>query len=172
MDSTNGKQEPSPAPDFSGALSEAQQSGDFEYIMRTARDSDKMLRDFKQAVLVSSFQGSSTRAIAMGLQFLDNMISQSANQIEQLKRTEKLTREAIKAANRGKTHEMNVVGPEDQPEPSAPTQEPHGDPPILPPEPEQVPGDAIPQQEPQPPIETPPVAAEGGWAQEPGGSNG
>ena len=148
MEPSNGNRAPSQGQDFNRALSEAQQSGDFEFIFQTAKDSDKMLRDFKQAVLTSSFFGRDTRAIAMGLQFLDNMITQSANQLEQLKRTEKVTREAIKAAQ--KNRNVQVAGPENlESVPDVPAESP----PKTTPELSELPA---------------PPAEEGGWELSPG----
>lgn len=144
MMESNGQSVQSPAPDFKGALKEAKSSGDFDFVLRTAKDSDRMLREFKQAVLMTSFAGRDARAVAMGLNFLDNMMAQSAAQIEQLKRAEKATREAFKAAH--KSPPMTVVGAEgaDTAVPQAPVETPAQ------------------------PIETPAPAAEG-WETPPNG---
>lgn len=143
MTELNGNQpEQSPAPsgpDFNQEVRNAQMSGDYDFVLDTAKKSHAMLVDFRDTVKRATFLGKDAACIAQGLNFLENMVAQSASQIDGLKRAEKQTREQIKAAlrNQGKS-KMAVVGPETPPEtpadlPSAPSQEPSGDAPTVPP---------------------------------------
>jgi hypothetical protein len=97
MESGNGSQEPLPGQDFNSAVSAAQQSGDFDFVLQTAKSSKKMLVDFREAVLMASFHGSQSAAVAMGLNFLDGMIRQAESQLQFLKETAQATREALEA---------------------------------------------------------------------------
>jgi hypothetical protein len=97
---TNGNTPPAPAVDFAQEMRKAQSSGDFDFVMSTAKQSQKMLVDFKEAIESASFDGRSSAAIAMGLNFLVNMIAQATQQVKLLKQTAQATREAIKAAEK------------------------------------------------------------------------
>lgn len=101
MQESNGSQGPSIAPsgpDFNAELSKAQASGDFDFVLTTARNSHRMLVDFREAVLTATFTGRDAQTIAVGLQFLGKMIENSASQLQMLKLTEKASREAAKLA--------------------------------------------------------------------------
>lgn len=102
MESKNGNQGPSNAPDFNAALANAQRTGDFEYVLRTAKDTSKMLRDFRDGILAASYPGVYSRPIAMGLNFLDNMVIQADGQLAALKQTAKTTKEALEATGKPK----------------------------------------------------------------------
>jgi len=125
MQEKNGSQGPSTehSPDFNQELGRAQQTGDFNFVMQTARNSHKMLVDLKDAILRASFPGRDCVPVAMGLNFISNMIGQASVQLQMLKQTEKETRNALKA-NGSPTE---VVGPE---KPDTPEE-----PPTTPPEP-------------------------------------
>lgn len=101
MESTENNPQPSApshGPDFNQELKNAQQTGDFDFVLDTAKKSHRMLTDFETAIKHASFQGDEAAAVAMGLQFLANMIANSAGQINALKQAEKQTREAMRAA--------------------------------------------------------------------------
>ncbi len=88
----------SPAPDFNEKLKEAQNTGDFDFVLETSKRSHKMLIDFRDCIARAEYPGKDCPAISMGLNFIENMIQNSAGQISALKQTEKQTREAMKAA--------------------------------------------------------------------------
>lgn len=121
MESTNGRPVQSLGPDFNAALQEAQQTGDFAFVIKTAKESQEMIRSFHEAVVNASYPGKYASAVAMGVNLLQSMVSQSAAQLEMLKRTEKVTREAIKAAQKNPP-KLDVVEPEAQPVPEAPSE--------------------------------------------------
>lgn len=100
MSENNGSQGPSTAPDYNAALGIAHETGDYDFVLKTALQSRKMLIDFRDAVFSSPFNGNHCAAVAMGLNFLENMISQASGQIDSLKRAAKATQEAIKAAGK------------------------------------------------------------------------
>lgn len=113
MTEQNGSQGPSNeplAPDFNHELNQARTTGDFDFVLHTAKQSDRMLREFRDAVMRASFPGRDTGPVAMGVNFLDKMIEQSAGQLNALKRAEKESKAALK-----------VVGPE---EPQVPPETP------------------------------------------------
>jgi hypothetical protein len=85
-------------PDFNEELRRAQATGDFDFVLETAKQSSLMLRDFRAAILNAKFLGRESGSIAMGVNFLDKMIQQSSAQFDVLKRAEKETREALKQA--------------------------------------------------------------------------
>lgn len=121
MESQNEPQAPSPAPlpDFNQELRNAQKTGDFDFVLDTAKKSHRMLTDFRDAVRGASYSGATAPAISMGLNFLENMISNSAGQISALKQAEKQTREALKASLKAKENPgvpIGVVEPEVRPQ--------------------------------------------------------
>ncbi len=124
MQGSNGSQGPSHAPsgqpDFGAELRNAQQTGDFEFVLNTAKGSHKMLVDFRHAVRNAKFPGDVSQAVAMGLNFLDNMIVQASGQINALKQAAKATNEAMKSGH--KEPDMHIEGPEtpEEPTPEAP----------------------------------------------------
>src|ERR1041385_8488511 len=97
QDSKNGQPAPSNVPDFNRELQKAQATGDFDFVLETAKQSHKMLLDFRDAIQEASFQGRKSAVVATGLNFLENMITQSAGNMNALKQTERATREAMKA---------------------------------------------------------------------------
>lgn len=106
-----------PPPDFNAKLKEAQANGDYDFVMNTAKQSHRMLVDFQDVIAKAQFQGRDAQIVAMGLNFIINMIGQSAGQLQALKRAEKESKEAVKSALQSKS---NGTGPE---EPVAPTPE-------------------------------------------------
>ena len=127
-------QEPSPAqgsdaPDFNQELKNAQASGDFDFVLDTAKKSHRMLTDFEDAIKRASYAGKDAAAIAMGLQFLANMIANSAGQVAALKQAEKQTqaamREAAKKAKENPGVPIGVVQP-DAPEVTGNGSDPKG----------------------------------------------
>lgn len=127
MPESNGSQVQSHEPNFKDAYHEAVSTGDFSFVLKTAKESHRMLVDFKAAVSNASFSGRDAGAIGCGLQFMDNLINQAAAQVDQLKRTEKMTRDAIRAAQKNPQQpEIVGVGPEDVPaEPVVEPQDPN-----------------------------------------------
>lgn len=109
MPESNAPQEQSPAPDFNEDIKAAQQTGDFNYVLDTAKKSHRMLVDFRDAIHAAVYPGKIAPAIAMGLNFLENMIANSANQLTALKQAEKETREALKKAAREKPQDPAPV---------------------------------------------------------------
>lgn len=99
MPDSNGSSEQSTAhtPDFGRELEKAKASGDFEFIIRTAKDSHKMLVDFRDAIANADFKGHQSTEVAQGLNFIAGMINQAAAQLEAIKRVSKVTTEAIKS---------------------------------------------------------------------------
>ena len=97
MESENGNQGPSPAPDFSAAIDQAKDTGDFNFVLNTAKQSYKMMVDFRDAVLRAQYAGRDSTAIAMGLNFLNSMVNQASTQLNVLKQTEKATQDALKS---------------------------------------------------------------------------
>lgn len=89
---------PPPVVDFAQELRRAQQTGDYEFVVTTAKQSHKMLVDFKAAVENATFEGRDSAHVAMGLNFVSNMIVQAANQVKLLKQTAQATRDALKTA--------------------------------------------------------------------------
>ena len=84
---TNGSQGPSPAPDFNDAVQQAQTSGDYDFVIETAKKSKKMLVDFHSAILSTQFSGREVASDAMGINFLENMIRQTENHLQMLRQT-------------------------------------------------------------------------------------
>lgn len=116
---SNDMPEQSPERDFKKDLQMAQSTGDFDYVLDTARKSHKMLTDFRDAIRTAEFPGKETAAVAIGLNFLDNMIANASGQLNALKQAEKQTREALKKALKEKEngHPVGEVkGPENPPE--------------------------------------------------------
>lgn len=140
MQESNGSQGPSHAPDFNQELQQAQATGDFDFVLETAKKSHKMLLDFRDVVKNASYSGSDAPAVAMGLNFLENMIANSASQLNTLKQTEKATREALKAAI--KAQKNGEPTPGQQPlavlDPEKPADPPLPPPPLDQPEPPSV----------------------------------
>lgn len=124
MQESNGSepQAPSTAPsgrDFGNDLKHAQMSGDYEFVIDTARKSHALLIDFRETIKRSQFPGKEAATIAQGLNFLENMILQSSSQLEGLKRAEKQAREQIKAALKlKKENPMQVIEPQGPEEPA------------------------------------------------------
>lgn len=118
MPGSNGSQGPSHAPsgqpDFNAELRQAQATGDFEYVLNTAKASQKMMVDFRDAIRGSSFEGRFVTAVAQGLSFLENMVVQASGQVNALKQAAKATNEAMKAAQ--KEPKMHIEDPEKPPE--------------------------------------------------------
>ena len=80
-----------------------------------------MLIDFRDVIKSAKYAGSDAPAIAMGLNFLENMIASSAGQINALKQAERQTREALKAAVKAKSNGSDPEKPTEQsPEPPPP----------------------------------------------------
>lgn len=156
----------SPALAFNDAFQEAQATGDFSFVLKTARDSERMLRDFRQAVLTASFAGRDSFAIGTGLNFLESLIVQSAAQVKNIGRTEKETREAIKAARRNQ--KMSVVGPEEEssPAPEVPGEVSPPGSPEAPSEPS-APADVNPVVPPEPIVQEVLNDQNAGWEKEP-----
>lgn len=75
-----------------------------EFQLKMARDSYMMLIEFRDAVDAAQFPGSHAKWVAMGLNFLENMINQSHAQLEVMKR---LAREGKKAENLAVTAPTN-----------------------------------------------------------------
>lgn len=128
MPDSNEPQEPSTAPsgpDFNQEVNKAQATGDFDFVLETAKKSREMISSFRDAVLRASYPGRDAGPIAQGLQLLDTMVAQSAANIEGLKRAEKQTKEQMRAALKAKT----VVRPSVVDGPELPA-----DPPTVPPE--------------------------------------
>lgn len=105
--------EPSPAPlpeshsngasapvDFNAQVAQAQETGNFNVVLDTAMKSKKMLVEFRDAVRNAPFDGKDCASVAMGLNFLDNMVNNASQQLAMLKQTAKATMEAIKATER------------------------------------------------------------------------
>ena len=141
---SNGSQGPSHAPsgpDFNAEFRQAQETGDYDFVLRTAHQSHKMLLDLRDAVKAAMYPGRSAQAIAMGLNFIENMIGQAAGQLSALRQAEKQTRDALKSGN--KASNLEVVGPEkpDEPPAEAP-QEPAPEQPAAPVEVPQEPASA------------------------------
>jgi len=83
-----------------------------------------MLADFREAIRTAKFAGSYAPAVAMGLNFIDKMVSQAAGQVNALKQAEKQTREALKAAGKDRGPEEPEKPEEYAPEtPSQPQAE-------------------------------------------------
>ena len=99
MQESNGSQAPSQGLDFNQAFRKAKVTGDFDFVLDTAKKSHKMLLDFRNVVCHAKFAGADAHSVAMGLNFLENMIANSAGQLSALKQTEKETRDAMKAEN-------------------------------------------------------------------------
>jgi hypothetical protein len=70
--------------DFNAELKKAVESGDYAPILEMARKTHSMLRDFQAVIHASQVSGRDAPAVAMGLAFLDQLISQSSRQIEDL----------------------------------------------------------------------------------------
>lgn len=98
MQESNESQAPSteslPTQDFSSALNQATKTGDFDFVLATAKNSHKMLTDFREAIHRTTVSGDDVVFVAMGLSFLDQMIVQSSNQLNVLKQAAKKTVEA------------------------------------------------------------------------------
>lgn len=97
MSDQNGSQEHSTAPDYNQAMIQARETGDFDFVLKTAKDSKKMLEDFRDAILRSRFEGRDSTALAMGLNFITSMVQNATQQLAALKQTAKATQDAIKA---------------------------------------------------------------------------
>lgn len=110
---------PSGVPDFRQELRNAKATGDFDFVIETAKKSHRMLLDFRDAICGGSFDGKYASALAMGLNFLENMIGSAAAQVTGLKNAEKQTREAIRNAAKNKAP-LNVVDPNKPAEPTPP----------------------------------------------------
>ena len=108
--------EPS-APNFQAEFHKAQASGNYDFVLKTAKDSERMLREFRAAILAASFPGRESGPIAMGVNFLDKMLDQALGQVNALKRAEKESREALRGKKNGTP--TDVIGPE---EPETPAQ--------------------------------------------------
>lgn len=121
MQDSNVPSAPLRAPDFSQEIRKAESTGDYDFVLETARESHKMFLNFRDAILSAQYTGKQSHAIALGLNFLDNMVSNSQAQIDGLKKAEKQTRDAMKAAlkTKGETS-MKIIDPEVPAEPQAP----------------------------------------------------
>ena len=131
MAEQNDQPEPSTeplAPDFEKHFRQAQATGDFEYVMNTAKQSDRMIRDFRAAVMNAQFPGRESGPVAMGINFLDKMIQQSAGQMNALKRAERESKDAVKAALNSHKNggPMSIIDPE---QPTQPPENPAPEPP-------------------------------------------
>jgi hypothetical protein len=96
-ESENGSA-PAGAGDFLQQIQQARKSGDYDLVLTTAKQSYQMLVNFKNAIEDATFEGRHAAVIAMGLNFLTNMVQQASQQIKMLKQTAKATQDAIKAA--------------------------------------------------------------------------
>lgn len=92
-----------PLPDFRNEFQKAQVTGDYDFVLDTARKSYGMLVDFKKAIEEATIPGRDSTAVAMGLNFLTNMIAQASGQVQAFKRAEKESKEAIKASSKAPT---------------------------------------------------------------------
>ena len=124
MQGSNGSQAPSQGPDFNLELRRAQQTGDFKFVINTAKASHKMLVDLRDAIRHATFPGTDSMAIAQGLNFVDNLIANAAGQVNALKQTERATQEALKAMPKEKVtlselDQMSMKGPETPEEPGS-----------------------------------------------------
>jgi hypothetical protein len=128
MQDSNESQEQSTersAPDFGAEIRNAQQTGDFDFVLDTAKKSKEMLTGFRDTVQRGTYPGRDADVIAQGLNFLDNMVAQAAAQIDGLKRAEKQMKAQMKAALENKNRAANaqpatplaVVDPEQPPKP-------------------------------------------------------
>jgi hypothetical protein len=81
--------------------------------LQEIRGTHEMLMGFRDGVREGTFQGKHLVHIAMGLQFLDNMVDQSSSQLDYAK---KLQKEAMKAAKEELT-KLSVIDHETPPEP-------------------------------------------------------
>lgn len=108
--------------DFGKEMRQAQATGDFDFVLNTAKNSHRMLLDFRDVIAEARYAGKHATAIAMGLNFLENMISQSAGQISALKRAEKESEQAMKAAQHDPEKPVTPdPTSEPQPSPEAPS---------------------------------------------------
>lgn len=136
MQGLNGSQGQLNAPDFERDLRQAQSTGDFDFVIETAKKSHRLMTDFYAVIENATFSGKDVETVAMGLRFMAKMIENSASQINGLKQAERATREALKAS-------LKTKGDPEKPEdpPSAPSQEPHEGPnPVPPPDSEEAHG--------------------------------
>lgn len=120
MQEQNGSKGPLHAPDFNQDLREAQRTGDFDYVLETAKKTHQMFLDFRNAIKQAQYRGADAHAIAMGLNFLENMINNSSGQLGALKQAEKQTREALKASLKNNGTPLAVVEPVGPEEPETP----------------------------------------------------
>ena len=97
MPGSNGSKGPLNAPDYNAEIRKAQETGDFAFVFEMAKQSHRMLVDFRDVIKRADFSGADTATIATGLNFLENMIIQSSGQINALKRAEKESQAAVKA---------------------------------------------------------------------------
>lgn len=100
-DTMNEPVAPSTAPDFNSAYRKAQVTGDFDFVLDTAKKSHKMLIDFRDSVRSAKFPGADSQSVALGLNFLEQMIASAAAQLAALKNSEKQTTAALKAKANG-----------------------------------------------------------------------
>lgn len=98
----NGSQAPLHAPDFNNAVNEARQSGDFDFVIKTAKETHRAMVDFRNAVAEAKFPGSQAACVAIGLNIISNFIAQADAQVQGFKRMEKETRDALNAQDRGR----------------------------------------------------------------------
>ena len=77
--------------DFNEVIKQAQQSGDYAFLITTAEQTQDMLVDFRDAIQQGTFPGTVAVATAMGLKFIDQMVVQSAQQLEKLRQAAKAT---------------------------------------------------------------------------------
>jgi len=79
-----------------------------------------MIVGFRDAIRETSFLGKHARNVAMGLEWLDQTVNGSANQLEAIKREEKdmirRAKEAIKEAGGQMNGETNAPTPDHKPE--------------------------------------------------------
>jgi hypothetical protein len=95
------EQSSEPLADFGKALDDARTTGDFDFVLDTAKKSHQMLLDFRDAVQDADFKGRQSAPVAQGLNFIDNMINQAnqaSSQLEALKRASKAARSEAKVS--------------------------------------------------------------------------
>lgn len=79
---------------YEAELKKAQESGDFTSILNAAKESYRMLAEFRGAILRAKITGGDAKAIATGLLLLDQMVATADGNVQTLRQTA----EAVKAA--------------------------------------------------------------------------
>lgn len=70
---------------FEVELEKARSSGDFTAVIHAAKESYRMLAEFRGAVLRAKISGGDAKAVATGLLLLDQMVAQADNNTQMLR---------------------------------------------------------------------------------------